>query len=67
MTPEEKKAIDGMDYETMLRLWRFCAAGYPYFQGETGRHFASVMARKRTAIGSDAAAQASKRIGWERR
>jgi len=65
MTPEQKKRIDEMPYEDMLRMWRFAPVGDPAFQGDDGVYFRDVMTTKRNAdpVG---AVQASKNIGWEK-
>jgi len=64
MTNEQKKRIDGMDYEQMLRLWRFEKVGDPMFEGETGEYFSKKMVEKRNALPEGEAAEISKRIGW---
>jgi hypothetical protein len=65
MTPEQRKQIDEMNYESMLRLWRFAPAGHPMFQGDTGDYYSKVMKEKREQVGGDAHVRASKSIGWE--
>lgn len=65
LTPEEVKRIDDMDYETMLRLWRFSPAGNEMFIGERGNYFSKVMFEKRDKDPS-AAIRASKAVGWEK-
>lgn len=64
MTTEQKKTIDDMDYESMLRLWRNAPSGHTLFQGGTGAYYAKVMSEKRDQIGNDAHVAASKSIGW---
>ena len=64
MTEETKKRIDNMDYESMLSLWRNAPVGHPMFQGETGRYYSKVMAKKRDEVGNYAHVAASKSIGW---
>ncbi len=64
MTDDVKKQIDGMNYEEMLRLWRFSPSGTTMFQGDTGTYFTEEMKKKRKAIGELAAVTASKNIGW---
>jgi hypothetical protein len=66
MTPEEiqqhKAAIDKMSREEMARLWRFAAAGHPYFvRGEVSDHF-----EKRFKELGGFSPEISKEIGWER-
>ena len=63
MTEAEKKQIDEMDYESMLRMWRTAPAGDPMFQGETGRYFREAMDKKRLEIGNAEHVRASKNIG----
>lgn len=65
MTDAEKKTIDAMDYESMLRLWRNAAAGHPMFQGDTGKYYGEVMARKKAEVGGAAHVCASKSVGWD--
>jgi hypothetical protein len=65
MDQATKEKIDGMDYESMLRLWRNAPAGNPMFQGDTGAYFSKVMAEKRDALPEGAAVRASKNIGWD--
>lgn len=66
MTPEQKQQIDAMDYEDMLRRWRFAPSGDPMFQAETGEYYSKVMGEKREQIGPGGHTTASKNIGWER-
>ena len=54
--------IDGQDYEGLLRWHRFAPPGDPFFAGETGKHYARVMAERR-AEEPDGGASASRRIG----
>lgn len=65
MTPEQKNQIDAMDYESMLRLWRFSPLGHPnpMFSGDTGDYFSKVMQEKRESVDHVAI---SKRIGWDK-
>ena len=60
-----KEIIDGMDYESLLRMWRNAPVGSPYFKGEVGGYYRDVMNRKRKEIGNDAHVQASKNVGWD--
>jgi len=62
LTPENKKTIDSMSYEQLLRRWRFAPAGDPWFQGETGDYWAERMKVLRRK-GADHV-KTSKRIGW---
>lgn len=59
-----KKAIDEMDYQSMLSLWRSAPAGSPWFQGEIGDYYSEIMAKKRKEVGPAAHVAASKSIGW---
>ena len=47
LTDAVKKQIEDMDYEHMLRLWRYASAGHPMFQGESGKYYSKIMAEKR--------------------
>ena len=58
-----KKAIDEMDYQSMLSMWRSAPVGSPWFQGEVGDYYAEVMAKKRKEVGNAAHVAASKSIG----
>ena len=62
-TEEAKKAIDAMSYEQLLRRWRHAPIGDPFFQGEVGKYFSTVMTKKR-GEDPDEAVRASKSIGW---
>ncbi|MDD4970704.1 MAG: hypothetical protein PHT07_14855 [Paludibacter sp.] len=64
LTPGIKKQIDAMDYESMLRKWRFSVSGDPMFQGEVGKYFQEVMFKKRDALPDHERVQASKNVGW---
>lgn len=63
MTPKEKNWIDNASYEQLLRKWRNAPAGDSWFQGETGKYFANVMAEKK-AQNPGGAIRASKNTGW---
>ena len=65
MTPKQRAHIDGMNYESMLSLWRNAPVGHPMFQGETGRYYAKIMKIKRQSVGNAAHVAASKNIGWD--
>ena len=58
--------IDSASYEALLSKWRFAPSGDPFFQGEIGKYYGDVMARKRSEVGDGAHVAASKSIGWER-
>ena len=63
MDDRQKKQIDEMSYEQLLRLWRFAPVGEPLIQGDTGEYYSSVMGEKKNHVDHVAA---SKRIGWEK-
>jgi hypothetical protein len=63
LTPELKARIDAMDYEQLLRKWRFAPAGDPLFVGETGDYYSKRMKALRNTVDHVAA---SKHIGWEK-
>jgi len=61
MTTEEMKAwIDGASYEALLRRWRNAPGGSPWFQGEVGEYYKSVMARRQ----AEADAWKKERRNW---
>lgn len=62
--PKVKEQIDRMDYEEMLRKWRFAPVGDPMLAAENDEYFAQVMQEKRKAAGESAHVSASKNIGW---
>lgn len=64
MTKEEKKYINDMNYESMLKLWRNAPCGHPMFRGYTGDYYSKIMSEKRQQIGNGAHVAASKNIGW---
>ena len=59
-----KRQIDAMDYETMLRRWRFSPSGDPMFQGEVGEYFKEEMFKKRDALSGAEQVKISKAVGW---
>lgn len=65
MTHEQKAWIDGASYEDLLYKTRFEPIGSPWFAGECGIYFESVVSEKRAAAGVDGHIAASKSIGWE--
>ena len=65
MSPEIKTRIDEMDYESMLRLWRFAKAGCHIFQGEAGDYFSLIIKKKRKEISNTEHTRISKAIGWD--
>jgi hypothetical protein len=65
LTEDNKKLIDALTYEELLRRWRFFPAGDPWFQGETGEYWGKHMAELRAEPnGNDRHVSASKSIGW---
>ena len=62
MTSEEKTMIDSMDYEALLRLWRYASAGHPLFKGDTGDYYSKILAEKKVQAGNSAST-ISKSIG----
>ena len=64
MTQDQKETIDEMDYESMLRKWRFSPSGYYLFQGEVGDYYAKVMQEKRDKLSPEHQVEISKRVGW---
>lgn len=46
MTEQQRKRIDQMSQREMAKLWRFAPVGEPLLQGDAGKHFAEVFARK---------------------
>ena len=64
LTEENKKHIDSLSYEQLLSHWRFAPSGDPWFQGETGDYWSSILNKKKEEIGVDEAAHISKDIGW---
>ena len=65
LTKENKKHIDSLSYEQLLSQWRVAPSGNPWFQGETGDYWGSVMNKKKKEIGQDKAVSVSKSIGWD--
>lgn len=66
MTDAEKKQIEDMSYESMLREWRHAPIGSKNFCGERGEFFTKVMHRKRDEESDADRVAASKRVGWDR-
>ena len=65
MDEKIKQEIDNMDYESMLRRWRYAPVGDPMFQGEVGEYYSKVMKEKREKVGGTEHVRASKNIGWD--
>lgn len=66
LTVDNKRIIDGQDYEDLLRKWRYAPSGDPWFQGETGAYWGDRMTELRSQPGGNANhVKASKSIGWD--
>ena len=65
MDEKIKQEIDNMDYESMLRRWRYAPVGDPMFQGEVGEYYSKVMKEKREKVGGAEHVRASKNVGWD--
>ena len=61
---EHKEYIDNASYEELMKNWRFCQAGDPLFQGDTGYYYMEVMAKKKKELSDHERVSISKRIGW---
>jgi len=61
---EMREWIDNSSYEGLLNRWRNAPAGDPIFQGEIGKYYSEIMAKKKKEIGHDKAVKASKSVGW---
>ena len=60
-----KVEIEGMDYKSMLHMWRFSKCGeQPLMMGAIGDYFAKVMSIKESQLAPGEKAQISKEIGW---
>lgn len=69
MTEEELERvrwINAATYFQLLEKWRFAPPGDPFFEGDVGKHFESVMCRRKAELGPARAAEISKNIGWGR-
>lgn len=60
-----KDQIDSMDYETMLKIWRFAPLGADLVSGETGDYFKSSMLGKKNALLHEDQVRVSKIVGWD--
>ena len=65
MLDRHKKWIDEASYEDMLRKVRFAEIGNPFFHGETGEYYLSVMKEKEKLLAPGERVTISKRIGWD--
>lgn len=61
LTKANKAHIDGLDYEELLRQWRFAPPGNEWFQGATGTYWGQRMNELRKTVDHVAA---SKAVGW---
>jgi hypothetical protein len=62
LTPELKAKIDELDYESLLRKWRFAVCGAELFQGASGEYFKQRMIELRDKHPEPHVV--SKRVGW---
>lgn len=62
LTQEVRDTIDAMDYESMLRKWRFAPVGDAMFSGESGDYYRKVMLEKKVLCDH---VEVSKRVGWD--
>lgn len=67
LTPENKKYIDGLSYQSLLSHWRFAPIGDKWFMGETGNYWSKRMSELRNKPGGDDEhIRSSKSIGWDK-
>tara|TARA_Y100000310_G_scaffold258763_1_gene267267 strand:- start:516 stop:728 length:213 start_codon:yes stop_codon:yes gene_type:complete len=67
LTEDNKKHIDSLSHEQLLREWRFAPVGDEWFQGETGEYWGDRMNELRNQEGgNERHVAASKSIGWEK-
>jgi hypothetical protein len=64
LTAKNRAYIDALDYQALLRRWRFATAGDHWFQDKTGQYWKERMTELRSQD-AGAAIRASKDIGWE--
>lgn len=64
ITKGQKREIDEMPYEAMLRLHRHAPVGARRLSGEVGDYFYTVMKRKRNEIGDCVHSATSRKVGW---
>ena len=62
LTEKNKKHIDALTYEQLLRRWRNSPSGDVWFQGETGKYWGKRMQEKKLEDPAGAV-RASKNIG----
>jgi hypothetical protein len=67
MTNDEMKDwIANASYKQLLQKWRFASPGDPFFVGEVGEYYTTVMNSKKRALAPGEAVRASKELGWKR-
>lgn len=67
LTEINKKRIDDLSYEQMLKAWRFSKIGDPFFEGETGEYYSKRMQALRAEPGGEERhVAASKALGWSK-
>ena len=66
LTKKNKAIIDGKDYYTLLKSWRFDSSASEWFQGETGEYWSQRMEELKNQIGIQAHVEISKEIGWDK-
>ena len=64
MNQSHKEWIDTASYEQLLRRWRFAESGDTIFQGESGKYYADMMAKRKEIVGDKEHTRTSKCIGW---
>ena len=64
MTEGQKNWIDLATYTERLKKWRFAPLGDPMFQGDTGKYYNEVMAKRREEVGPAEHTRVSEAIGW---
>jgi len=63
LTPEIKVYIDTLDYEQLLRRWRFATTADDWMTGEVGQYWGERMNKKKEEHPTPEAV--SKKIGWK--
>jgi len=66
LTPENKKHIDNLDYNSLLYGWRHAPVGDIWFEGETGIYWGERMRELRDRPETDHVA-ISQSIGWKKK
>lgn len=65
LTQENKKIIDSLNYEELLRRWRFAPIGDPWFSGETGNYWKERMSYLKRKLGNEIHVKSSKKNWME--